>query len=239
MGHSPYLRSRNSAGASWVAMLTSSSTKGGSVKSLAHPNDLGGLSSCAPLRLSRSAGRGIGNILVLEGGKKHKQLQRQEGNGGPRRRRNAGRVLQSSGTTFARIWPWRPGPPRRGARPACVASRTTGETEDAIRARRQAALDELELEVKDRQAAERQKAIDGAITAGQLAQTLVEIERTAAAKRVQINEEAAKAYAALDQRRLEGEKKLYLPRLHRRLPGPAPEAPRPPQAARGADDGPG
>src|SRR5438309_1934710 len=73
-----------------------------------------------------------------------------------------------------------------------------------------AAQDELQLEVADRAAAERQKAIEGAINAQQLAQTLVEIERTAAAKRVQINAEASKAYADLDRQRLETEKKSYL-----------------------------
>ena len=71
-------------------------------------------------------------------------------------------------------------------------------------------MEELQLEVNDRQAAERQKAIDGAINATQLAQTLVEIEHTAAAKRVEINATASKAYADFDRQRLEGEKKLFL-----------------------------
>lgn len=87
---------------------------------------------------------------------------------------------------------------------------SVGDTEGAIRTRRQAALDELELEVQDRQVVERQKAIDGKINAEQLAATLIEIERTATAARVKINAEAGKAYADLDKQRLESEKTSYL-----------------------------
>lgn len=87
---------------------------------------------------------------------------------------------------------------------------SVGDTEGAIRAQRQAALDELEFEIKSRPAAGLQKFAAGKITAEQLAGTQIEIERTATAQRVKINAEAGKAFADLDKARLESEKASFL-----------------------------
>src|SRR5262245_36995805 len=85
-----------------------------------------------------------------------------------------------------------------------------GGPEETIRARRQGLLDELEFETQAKLAANVQDIINQKITADQGAQIGIAIRKAAAAEKIKIDQNAAKAFAEIDKDLLEKQKQNFL-----------------------------